>query len=442
MLRQFTTPGGRIGTLLCLVLIVGSTGCQSVEPGTPGAMKSGAFWGAWPAKTDPRDAGRKMAVNLVGREVYDGRNYGLTYLEVCAGYGALRFTSTVNDKQLLAKLVDRYDGMLLATQPATQPNAAPVVMPEPAPSPNATAAEPPTTQGRGRGRRGGAGGGGAGGRGGGGNAIRFIPVATAYAGNMIPTADHVDRSVFGVLALEMYKQTQNPQYLAIGKKSADEQWANPQPDGLTSQTRWWIDDMFMITGLQMQAYRTTKDKAYLDRSALEMAAYLDKLQKPNGLFFHETEVPFYWGRGVGWCAVGLAELLSELPEDHPKRARILEGYRKLMDGLLKCQAESGMWRQLIDRPESWEETSGTGMIIYSMARGVRKGWLPEPEYKQAARKAWIALAGYQNDDGAVREVCIGTNRTNDYQFYMNRPRAVGDLHGQAAFSWAAWAMLD
>src|SRR6185503_4510764 len=107
------------------------------------------------------------------------------------------------------------------------------------------------------------------------------------------------RSVFGVLALELYKKTNDPRFLAIGKKSADTQWANPNAEGLTDQTRWWIDDMFMVTGLQMQAYRATKDPVYMNRAAVEMAAYLDKLQQPNGLFHHADDVPFYWGRGDG-----------------------------------------------------------------------------------------------------------------------------------------------
>jgi hypothetical protein len=92
----------------------------------------------------------------------------------------------------------------------------------------------------------------------------------------------------------------------------------------------WIDDMYMLIILQLQAYRAAGDPKYLDRAALEMTTYLDKLQQPNGLFYHAPDVPFYWGRGDGWVAVGMAEMLSELPPDHPQRARITEGYKKMM----------------------------------------------------------------------------------------------------------------
>ena len=73
--------------------------------------------------------------------------------------------------------------------------------------------------------------------------------------------------------------------------------------GYTPQTRLWIDDMYMITMLQLQAYRLTKDKKYLNRALHEMCLYLDELQVKDGpaagLFYHAPDVPFVWGRGAG-----------------------------------------------------------------------------------------------------------------------------------------------
>ena len=59
-----------------------------------------------------------------------------------------------------------------------------------------------------------------------------------------------------------------------------------------------------------------------------MVAYLRKLQQPNGLFFHADDVPLFWGRGDGWVAAGMTEMLLSLPQDHPQRAEILGSYRK------------------------------------------------------------------------------------------------------------------
>jgi rhamnogalacturonyl hydrolase YesR len=227
----------------------------------------------------------------------------------------------------------------------------------------------------------------------------------------------------------------------MGKAIADRQWSDPTPDGLTSETRFWIDDMFMITALQVQAYRATGDAKYIDRAALEMVAYLEKLQQPNGLFYHAQDVPFFWGRGDGWIAAGMAELLRSLPQDHPRRARILEGYRKMMQSLLQFQGKDGTWRQLIDHEEAWPETSSTGMFTFAMVTGVKNGWLDAKTYGPAARRAWLALIGYIDQHADTTSVCAGTNKLNDLNYYLTRPRMTGDFHGQAPVLWSASALL-
>jgi unsaturated rhamnogalacturonyl hydrolase len=257
----------------------------------------------------------------------------------------------------------------------------------------------------------------------------------------VPVINHVDASVFGAVPLEIYRQTSGWQYRVMGLAFADGQWDRPQADGLTNQTRYWIDDMYMITVLQTQAYRVTGDRKYLDRTAREMVSYLDKLQQPNGLFFHAPTAPHFWGRGNGWMAAGMTELLRVLPDDNTDRRRILAAYQKMMATLLANQRPDGMWRQLVDRPEAWPETSSTGMFTFAFVTGVKHGWLDAKTYAPAARKAWIALTGYLNADGDVREVCVGTGTNKDRQFYLDRPRAVGDPHGQAPLLWTVSALL-
>jgi rhamnogalacturonyl hydrolase YesR len=210
---------------------------------------------------------------------------------------------------------------------------------------------------------------------------------------------------------------------------------------LSSQTRYWIDDMYMLIILQLQAYRATGDAKYLDRAALEMTTYLDKLQQPNGLFYHAPDVPFYWGRGDGWVAAGMAEMLRSLPENHPRRARIMESYRKMMKALLQYQGKDGVWRQLIDHPESWPETSSTGMFTFAMITGVKNGWLDEKTYGKAARKGWLGMISYLEPNGDLRNVCQGTGKKNDLQYYLDREKLTGDLHGQAPILWCASAFL-
>ena len=113
----------------------------------------------------------------------------------------------------------------------------------------------------------------------------------------------------------------------------------------------------------------------------------------------------------------------------------------MMASLLKFQGEDGLWRQLLDHPEAWPETSGTGMFTFAMVTGVKNGWLDARIYGPAARKAWLGLVKYIEPDGDVREVCEGTNKRNDLAYYLARARKTGDLHGQAAVLWSAAALL-
>jgi unsaturated rhamnogalacturonyl hydrolase len=270
---------------------------------------------------------------------------------------------------------------------------------------------------------------------------RFDPLLKPEGANLIGKDRHVDFTVFGTVPLEIYQQTKDPKYLDLGRSFADRQWENPTPDGLTRETRFWIDDMYMITIVQVQAFRATGDARYLDRAALEMEAYLDKLQQPNGLFFHAPDAPFYWGRGNGWVAAGMTELLRALPADHPRRARILAAYRKMMSSLLGYQSKDGMWRQLVDHPEAWPETSSTGMFTFALITGVKNGWLDPATYGPAARKGWLALVGYIDQNADVTSVCEGTGKKNDLDYYLARARRTGDFHGQAPVLWCASALL-
>jgi rhamnogalacturonyl hydrolase YesR len=353
---------------------------------------------SWPKGSSPKEIGTRVAEHFIATPHTNfgrpGRPGSITYPETCTWYGALTFAQLARNATLTKQLVARFDPL-------------------------------------------------------------FGPEA-----DLIPTADHVDPSVFGAVPFELFIQTRDSRYLEIGKTIADRQWSPPTPerlaslkpedrqvveeavkDGLSQQTRFWIDDMYMITMLQAQAFRATRERAYIDRAGREMAVYLEKLQQPNGLFYHAPDVPFFWGRGNGWMAAGMAELLRSLPKDHPNRARIMDGYRKMMATLLTHQGENGTWRQLIDRPESWPESSCTGMFTFALITGVKQRWLDAATYAPAARKAWLGLITYINDDADVREVCEGTNKKNDYQYYLDRKRNVGDLHGQAPVLWSASAFL-
>jgi unsaturated rhamnogalacturonyl hydrolase len=241
------------------------------------------------------------------------------------------------------------------------------------------------------------------------------------------TANHVDANVVGIWPMLLGDPD------GAGVTLADAQWAETDADGLTTQARFWIDDVWMIGALQAEAWRLTDEDRFADRAALTARIYLERLQQPNGLFHHGPDAPHFWGRGNGWVAAGLAEVLGTVPRDHPDWEAILAGYHRMMDALLEHQAADGMWRQLIDQPDSWAETSCTAMFAYAMHAGVRMGFLGSEHY-DAAIKAWRVF-DYLDDRGRLTWICTGTGQSADPQYYLDRPVVTGDLHGQAALLW-------
>ncbi|MBV3854096.1 glycoside hydrolase family 88/105 protein [Bacteroides thetaiotaomicron] len=270
--------------------------------------------------------------------------------------------------------------------------------------------------------------------------------------HFLPGMDHVDRNMFGSLPLTLYLITKDERYREMGMPYADTQWEVPEnasasakswaAKGYSWQTRLWIDDMYMIPVIQTHAYKVTGELKYVERAAKEMAMYLDELQRTNGLFYHAPDVPYFWGRGNGWMAAGMAEVLRYLPESSPYHLPIVRGFQTMMASLKNYQTEEGMWRQLIDKPDCWVETSGSAMFTYAFIMGVKYGWLPVQEYGEAARRAWLAMLTYINSNDKVREVCVGTNKKNDMQYYYDRPRNTGDYHGHAPYLWCTVALLE
>lgn len=342
----------------------------------------------WPAGKSPVEIGRRVAENfLVRPHMPMWEDTVIHYAEAVAWYGALTFARAAGDETLQRRAVERFE---------------PLFREEKA---------------------------------------------------LIPDPDHVDWAVFAAVPLEIYMQNRDMRALALGEWMAQRQWGEPygrripadardhMARGLSWQTRLWIDDMFMITMAQAQAYRATGNRAYVDRAAREMVFYLDRLQQPTALFFHAPNARFYWARGNGWMAAGMAELLRALPADNADRPRILDGYRRMMAALLAHQAADGLWRQLVDGPDTWPETSGSAMFTFAFITGVKEGWLDGATYGPAARKAWLALTDQLDADANLRNVCEGTGASAERRHYLERRRITGDQHGQAPMLWCATALL-
>ena len=182
----------------------------------------------------------------------------------------------------------------------------------------------------------------------------------------------------------------------------------------------WSDDFFLGTIAAVRA----GDPDGLAAAVRLVTAYAARLQQPDGLFHHDAGAPTAWGRGNGFGALGLSELLTVLPPDHPDRAAVLDVHRRQLAAMRAEQAPDGMWRQVVDEPGSYREASVTAMTLTAMARGIRLGWLDE-SYRPAVDRAWRALLAHVADDGALVDVCIGTGAGPTRRHYLDRPAVNG-----------------
>ena len=208
--------------------------------------------------------------------------------------------------------------------------------------------------------------------------------------------------------------------------------------GMPEHASGWSDDFFLGTIAAVRA----GDPEGLAAAVRLVTTTAARLQQPNGLFHHDADAPTAWGRGNGFGALGLAELLTVLPADHPDREAVLDIHRRHLAGMRDQQAPDGMWRQIVDVPGSYRETSVTAMTLTAMARGIRLGWLDD-SYRPTVDRAWRALLAHVDADGTLVDVCFSTGAGPTRRHYLDRPAVNGaDDRGGAMVLGAALEYYD
>ena len=182
------------------------------------------------------------------------------------------------------------------------------------------------------------------------------------------------------------------------------------------------EDMFMSGAILGRAFKLTGDTKYTD--ILANFVLDGKIQQSHGLFWHCRSAAYYWGRGNGFAAMGLAESLTYLPEDHPQRPEITDMYVRLLASLRRLQHPSGLLNQVLDVPGSYLEFTATCMMGYAMARGLRLGVL-SADFRESVDLAWAAVAERVDDVGNVVDGCASTGVQNNVREYLDRPAIFG-----------------
>ena len=198
----------------------------------------------------------------------------------------------------------------------------------------------------------------------------------------------------------------------------------------------WLDDMYMSIPALAQMGKLTGDKKYFDEVTRQVKQFAERMFVPEkGLFRHgwvesmKQHPAFFWGRANGWAILTITEVLDVLPETHPDRQRIIELLQAHIQGISVLQSGEGFWHQLLDRNDSYLETSATAIFVYCIARAINNGWVDPLAYGPVAQLGWNAVSTKINALGQVEGTCVGTGMAFDPAFYYYRPVNVFAAHG-------------
>ncbi len=265
-----------------------------------------------------------------------------------------------------------------------------------------------------------------------------LPFASIFVINYLD-----DCGAMGASIIDAYEQSKNEAYLPYIEKVADfistKQYR--LDDGTLVRNRpvemsLWADDLYMSVPFLARMGALTGEGKYFADAIKQVKQFTQYLwDEQTRLYFHswhsdegENGVA-HWGRANGWIMMAQVELLKYLPEDHPQREELLNIFRRQIRGVARYQSSTGLWHQLLDRVDSYEETSCTAMFTYGIAYAVNEGILPE-RYISIAQDGWKGILSKTDKDyrsSAVNGICIGTGIESDMKHYYTRPTRANEV---------------
>lgn len=252
-----------------------------------------------------------------------------------------------------------------------------------------------------------------------------------------------DNGPMGASLIDLYMKKPNKSYLEyINTTEQHLMVAEPRLKDGTIARIWphentiWADDLFMALSFLSRMGKMTGNMKYFDDAANQILNYHKYLWHPGKeIYYHcfHTDVKehgvAHWSRANGWMLMAKADLLTVLPKDHPKRVALIENYNAQIKGILQYQGKSGLWYQVLDKTDSYEEITGTAMFVFGIARGVREGWINK-DYIYAAEQGLKGMNTKMTDKGDITSICVGTGIMPSLTFYYNRPTQENDPMGE------------
>lgn len=284
---------------------------------------------------------------------------------------------------------------------------------------------------------------------------------------------NIDSVAPGRSVLALYKETGEQKY----KQAADILRAQLVSHPKTSEGAFWhkkkyphqlwLDGVYMGMPFLAEYSLMFEDGHSLEEVVKEFELTHHYLKDATtGLYYHawdeakqqdwadsETGLSaHFWGRGLGWLAMALVDVLEIIPEDKAQlRMPLITMAEELALALSNSQDETGTWWQIMDKPGAtgnYRESSGSAMFVYFLAKSVANGYIA-PEYQAVAEKAYEGLISefvlvHDNGEISMTNQCyvagLGFGRDGSYQYYMSEPVWQNDPKGTGPFILAGIAM--
>ena len=264
-------------------------------------------------------------------------------------------------------------------------------------------------------------------------------------GQQIVMEDLDDVGAMGASLIEVYRRNRQDRYrdcidriaanvTAQQHRLEDSTIVRPVPQKWTI----WADDLYMSVSLLSRIGELTGDPRYFDDAARQVVNFHKHLfDETRGLMAHcwysvgNRQGVAFWGRANGWTLMAQVNLLERLPKNHPMRDTLIALLRRHVLGTARWQGARGLWHQLLDKEDSFLETSCSAMITYAIAWSVNNGYL-EKRYASIALRGWEGIASKILPDGEIDGVSAGTEVREDLAYYYCRPTPLNDPHGTGA----------
>lgn len=228
----------------------------------------------------------------------------------------------------------------------------------------------------------------------------------------------------------------------------------------------WLDGIYMAQPFHAGYAHLKGEPEIFDDVTRQIIQTNQKTRDPQtGLFYHGWDEsrqqswadpqtgcsPSFWGRGMGWYAMAIVDVLEFLPANHSDRGTLIEILNRLAQALSRHQdAASGLWYQVVNLPSrsgNYLETSASAMFAYTFAKAVRLGYLPD-EYLPVARRAYRGLLenkikvdarGMITLEGTCGVAGLSGNpyRDGTFEYYIGEKIIANDFKGVGPFILAA-----